>query len=232
LEEFLYFGGYPRASEFRKDCTRWRSYLRDSIIESVIGKDILRFAEVRKPALFRQCFELVTSLPAQEVSYNKLLGQLQEGGNTDLVKYYLELFQGAFLVKSLFKFSDSNLRKKSSSPKILPLCPALASHHYDLEDLKGDLLGRMFEVAVGQVLAQLPGDLTYWREQDGKFEVDYIYQDGKKLFAIEVKSGRKKSQRGLQEFLKRHPRAVGGFIDTNNFEKWAKAPLSVMAKWV
>jgi predicted AAA+ superfamily ATPase len=57
------------------DIPRWQKYLRDSIIEPVLIKDILGLSSVQKPALFRQTFELAMAFPAQEVSLQKLLGQ-------------------------------------------------------------------------------------------------------------------------------------------------------------
>jgi predicted AAA+ superfamily ATPase len=55
--------------------------------------------------------------------------------------------------------------------------------------------GRAFELAVGAELAQQPGQLFYWRERND--EVDFVYQYRDQLYAIEVKSGRKKSAKGL-----------------------------------
>ena len=143
----------------------WLRYVKESIVAPVIGKDILMNARVKSPALFKQCFDLAASYPAQEISYTKLLGQLQDRGNTDLVKYYLELLEGAFLIKQLFKYSGKKVVTRSSSPKILPLCPALFSIQVDA-DLNTEEEGRMFELVVGASLAQGPGELFYWREKN------------------------------------------------------------------
>ena len=125
LDDYLTFGGYPGASQYRHDFARWYQYVKESIIDAVLMKDILGLRNVTKPALFRQCFQIACAYPAQEVSYTKLLGQLQDRGNTDLVKHYLELFEGAYLIKSLLKYSPKPVIKKSSSPKILLLAPRL-----------------------------------------------------------------------------------------------------------
>ena len=44
-------GSYPGAFPLRDDAARWRVYVRDSIIEPAIGRDILLMEPVRKPAL-------------------------------------------------------------------------------------------------------------------------------------------------------------------------------------
>jgi len=202
LDRYLTYGGYPGAVAYEDDFDRWYSYLKDSIIEAVIGKDILLNHKVGNPALFRQAFEILCRYPAQEISYTKLLGQLQDKGNTDLVKYYIELYSGAFLIHPLEKYSRKEYLVRSSSPKIMVSCPALYAMNkgpHVLDD--PEQRGRMFEIAVGAQLMQLPGDLYYWREKN--LEVDFIYRYRDVLYAIEVKSGRRKSSKGPDAFLKK-----------------------------
>ena len=216
LEQFIRFGGYPGSYRFIDKPVDWLNYLRESIIETVIGRDILKIARVKSPALFRQSFDIACSYGGQEISYNKLLGQIQDKGNVDLVKHYLELFEGAFLIKQLFKYSAKKVITRSSSPKILPLCPALYTVTLDGE-LNSDERGRAFEILVGAELVRLPGELCYWRS--GKFEVDYIYSFGKKVFAIEVKSGRKKKLQGLSKFMEQFPKTEPLIITPENFRE-------------
>lgn len=227
LEKFLLHGGYPGSYPLIGNRARWKNYLTESIVETVIGKDILSQAHVKSPALFKQAFQLLASYPAQEISYNKLLGQLQDKGNIDLVKYYLELLEGAFLIKSIFKYSGKVLVKKSSSPKIIPLAPALCTYH-----LKGimdkDYRGRIFESVVGSDLIRHQVELCYWR--DGNAEVDYVFQLDGQLIALEVKSGRKKSTKGLLEFSKHFSKAIPLVISIENYPSFAKNPIDFLRK--
>ena len=214
LEKYLKFGGYPATYYFSNEPDKFVEYLQTSIISTVIDKDILSNHKVKSPALFRQAFELINSYPAQEISYTKLLGQLQDKGNTDLVKYYLSLYEGAFLVKSLFKYSSKPLKRRTSSPKLLPLCPSF--YYLTIQDdYSEDERGRAFELAVGTALTRLPIEIFYWR--DGNLEVDYVVKKGKRLVAIEVKSGRRKNEKGLKAFCERHPEARPIFITPENF---------------
>ncbi len=215
LDKFLTFGGYPGSYEFISNRTTWLSYIRDSIIDTVIGRDILQLARVKSPALFRQTFDLACAYGGQEISYNKLLGQIQEKGNVELVKHYLELFEGAFLLKQLFKYSTKKTLSRSSSPKIIPLAPALYSVTLDA-DLNSEERGRSFEISVGCELLRLKGALHYWRERNE--EVDYVYSFGKKVVAIEVKSGRKKSRRGLNRFRESFPAAEALLVTPENYQ--------------
>lgn len=218
MDDFLKFGGYPAAAELVDQITRWQSFMRNSIIEPVLLKDILGITSVNKPALFRQTFELAMSYPAQEISYQKLLGQLQETGNATTIKHYLELLEGAYLIKALQKYSGSEVRKKGSSPKILPLNTALIHAFRNPEDIvkQPEWTGRVFESAIGAALARSDGELYYWR--DGKLEVDFVLKLEGKLFAIEVKSGRKKSSKGLEIFMEKYPQSIPLLIDIQKGE--------------
>ena len=228
LERYLLHGGYPGAVAFEGDADRWYAYMKDAIVESVIGKDILQNRKVANPALFRQAFEILCRYPAQEISYTKLLGQLQDRGNTDLIKYYLELYAGAFLIYSLNKYAAKAWLTRSSSPKILAACPALYTMTAGPQALRDpELRGRVFELAVGAELLQLPGTLCYWREKNA--EVDFVYSHQGQLYAIEVKSGRKKTAKGLDTFLKHFPEARPVLVTPDNFSLLSENPQRFLA---
>jgi len=223
LERYLIYGGYPGAVAYESDFDRWYAYLKDAIVEAVIGKDILLNRKVGNPALFRQAFEILCRYPAHEISYTKLLGQLQDRGNTDLVKYYIELYSGAFLIQPLEKYSAKSYLARGSSPKILVACPALYAMNDGPRVLDDpEKRGRIFETAVGAQLRQLVGDLYYWR--DKTLEVDFIYKYRGTVYAIEVKSGRRKSSKGLDAFMERFPAANPVIITPDNFPEFSENP--------
>lgn len=210
LEQYIYFGGYPGSAALVKDRERWAHYVVDSLIETTISRDILLMTRVDKPALLRQLFQVGSSYSGQIISYQKLVGQLQDAGNTTTLAHYLELLHGAGMLAGLRKYSGKQLRQRASSPKLLVLNTALmsAQSHFPLEEARRqpDLWGRLVESAIG---AHLVNDsvgtavqVFYWRE--GAKEVDFIVQRGKSITAIEVKSGRKRENlAGIDSFGKR-----------------------------
>ncbi len=211
LDQFIYFGGYPGAVAYLADENRWAAYVKDSLIESAISKDIVLLHPIEKPALLRRLFTLACEYGGQILSYNKMLGQLTDAGNTVTLASYKRLLEAAFLVAGLEKFSGSKIKTKSSSPKWLPLNNALMTSMSGLsfertrQDSQG--WGRLVECAVGSHLffgAEGKGiELFYWRE--GNYEVDYILRKGRDLTAIEVKSGsRKIHASGLESFARRY----------------------------
>ena len=213
LTEFLKFGGYPAAAELCGDFSRWRDFINHSIIEPVLLRDLLSLAVVNKPALFLQAFQLCLAYPAMEISLQKLLGQLQESGNVTTIKHYLELFEGAFLIKVLQKYSGSELKRRGSSPKIIPLNTALVNARRDsfLPDQETEWMGRLFECAVGAELCRRYDEVMYWRE--GGAEVDFVVKTHRGIVAIEVKSGRVKRMGGLERFCQRYQDALPLVMD-------------------
>lgn len=216
LDQWLYFGGYPGAASYIRDNDRWRHYVTSSLIETVLGRDVLQLATIAKPALLRQLFMLAAQTPARILSFNKMLGQMQDAGNTVTLSHYLQTLGDAFLVSGLQNFSESAIRRRASSPKLIVWNNALmtALSTFSLHDIKGpgEERGWWVENAVGAALLnELAAPLYtiyYWRERD--YEVDFIIRRGSSLWAIEVKSGRRSrsSKRGLDVFMSRHPQAV------------------------
>lgn len=210
LEQFIYFGGYPGAAHLMNDPTRWRRFITDSLIETSISTDILLMTRVTKPALLRRLFELACQYSGQELSYTKMLGQLQDAGNSTTLAHYLELFAGAGMVVGLQKFAGDAARRRGSSPKLQVLNTALMSAMSDRSptEARADLThwGRLVESAVGAHLVNGAASDDYrvfwWR--DGDDEVDFVIQTGRRLIAIEVKSGQApRTHRGLSAFSER-----------------------------
>ncbi|MDT8398332.1 MAG: DUF4143 domain-containing protein [Pseudomonadales bacterium] len=196
LEAYLFYGGYPGAAPLIDEPARWARYVADSLIETSISRDVLLLTRVDKPVLLRRLFELACRYSGQVLSYTKMLGQLQDAGNTTTLAHYLELLAGAGMVCGLPKYAGDAARSRASSPKLQVLNTALmtASCGITLEAARADreFWGRLVESAVGAHLANaaMRGEcrLHYWRERN--FEVDFVVQTGHRLTAIEVKSGR------------------------------------------
>lgn len=213
-EQYIYFGGYPGAAPLIDEPERWRRYVVDSLIETTVSRDILLMTRVDKPALLRQLFHLGCAYSGQIVSYQKLVGQLQDAGNTTTLAHYLELLSGAGMLTGLGKYGGGKLRQRGSSPKLLAMNTALMTSQSGLtfEEAKRerDYWGRVVETAAGAYLLNSTKDspvkLLYWRE--GAKEVDFVLQKGKSVTAIEVKSGRKRENlSGIQTFSDRfHPK--------------------------
>lgn len=196
LDQYLFYGGYPGAAPLVGEPERWTRYILDSLIETSISRDVLLLTRVDKPALLRRLFELACRYSGQILSYTKMLGQLQDAGNTTTLAHYLDLLAGAGMVRGLPKYAGDAARSRGSSPKLQVLNTALMTSTSGLTYAEAradrEFWGRLVESAVGAHLANaaMRGECTlhYWRERN--HEVDFVVQAGRRLTAIEVKSGR------------------------------------------
>jgi len=207
--QFAWFGGYPGAAELVSDETRWKKYIRDALIEPSILRDVLSLTRVDKPILLRRLFEFGCTFSGQILSYNKMLGQLQDAGNTTTLATYLELLESAGLLGGLEKFAADKIRQRLSSPKFQVHNSALIStqlpDRFEEITANSEKWGRIIESAVGAHLinhARQSGfEVFYWRE--GNDEIDFVLKIRGKIIGIEVKSGVMHGAGGMEVFRKK-----------------------------
>ncbi|EON78716.1 archaeal ATPase [Lunatimonas lonarensis] len=206
-EEFVWFGGYPGAITLKEDEDRWKSYVRDALLETSISKDILMLTRVDKPALMKRLFELGSAYSGQILSYTKIMGQLTEAGNTTTLANYLELLHDAGLLGGIEKYSPNMIRKRASSPKFqvhnTAIMSAISSESLDTILKNQEAWGRWVESAVGahlinQAFKNKKLTIHYWRE--GNDEVDFVVAYKNQVIALEVKSGKTGKLSGLGAF--------------------------------
>lgn len=212
VDQYVFFGGYPGGAMFINNERRWRKYIKDSIVAPAIEKDVLRTKVVYKPALMKQLFELGCAYSGEELSLNKMLGQLQDVGNVTTLAGYLTTLDESRLLCGLKKYASDNARKYNSVPKLMVYNTALFSVQgalsFDKAYTTPSLWGRWVESAVGAHILNQADEydykLYYWRTKDN--EVDFVIEHNRQCIAIEVKSGRRTMNNGLAMFQEQfHP---------------------------
>ncbi len=206
IEQYVYFGGYPGSASLINDEERWKNYIKDSLIETSISKDILMLTRVDKPALLKQLFELGSLYSGQILSYTKTIGQLQDAGNTTTLANYMKLLSDCGLLAGLEKYAGDIIRKRSSSPKFQVYNNALITSQsndtYQKTIINPESWGRLVESSVGAHLINHSisdrYNLYYWRE--GNSEVDFILEKGNKVIGLEIKSGKRGQNEGMSTF--------------------------------
>ena len=210
LDAYLYYGGYPGAASLIGEPDRWRDYVLAGLVEPHIERDILAMTRVDKPALLKRLFYLGVDYSGQILAYSKMKGNLTDAGNETTLARYLDLLGQAGLIAGLQAYSTQPHRRRSS-PKLNVLNTALmtAGSDYRFAEAREDrsFWGRVVESAVGAHLLNTRSrdiHIHYWRERS--VEVDFVIRRGKRLAAVEVKSGgRAGRRRGIEAFEKRFP---------------------------
>ena len=212
LPTYLYFGGYPGAAALVGQQGRWREYITGALVEPNIERDVLALQRVDKPALLKQLFELAAEYSGQRLAFDKMLGQLQDAGNTTTLARYLTLLDQTCLVAGLQKYQGSAHRRRASSPKLnvhnTALMAALSNYTFQEAQADRTFWGRLVESAVGAHLLNTRQGTTrvhYWHERGA--EVDFVLQKGRRLLGIEVKSTHSRRPKGLAAFQDAFPDA-------------------------
>ncbi|GHT71385.1 ATPase AAA [Bacteroidia bacterium] len=228
LEQYIWYGSYPGSAELVNDQIRWNDYIRNSLIETSISRDIVMLTKIEKPALLRRMFELGCVSSAKLVSLTKIQGNLQEKGNITTLSNYLHLLSGAGLLSGLEKYAGNVIRRRSSIPKFQVHNNALMSQMLNttLEQAKADpkLWGQIVESAVGCHLLNHSFtknySLYYWNENNN--EVDFVMERNNEIVGLEVKTGKDSTNLGLsvfsENFRPKHVFTIGtDGIDFENF---------------
>lgn len=206
-EQYVWFGAYPGAGELINDEDRFKSYIRNSIIEATITKDILLMTRVDKPALLKSVCELGLLYSSQVLSYNKMLGQLKDAGNTTTVSHYIDLLDTSGILGGIQKYTIKAVKARSSSPKLMAyntsLINAMMPEKFSEIIAKPEKWGRMVESCVGSYLmnrSKLENfEVYYWI--DSNAEVDFVIKKGDKTVCLEVKSGKISKNDGIKKFI-------------------------------
>ena len=206
LDQYIFYGGYPGAAPLIHDEDRFSQYIQSAIIEATINKDILMDTPISKPALLRQTFELGAAYSGEILSLNKMLGSLQDAGNTVTLASYINLLNESGLLCGLQKYSIDLARRRASIPKLQVYNNALKMVYSPLtfEEVLVDRKswGRIVESCIGAYLVSQSFvhrfEVFYWRERDD--EVDFILRKKGSVIAIEVKSNAEKKTAGLEKF--------------------------------
>ena len=235
-EQYQWFGGYPGAAEFVTDETRFKEYIRTSIVEPTMIRDILLTTKIDKPALLRQLFDVGVEYSTQIVSFNKMLGQLQDAGNTTTLSKYLRLLGQAGLLSGLNKYSGRAIDTKGTIPKFIVHNTALFSalKRSTFEDAFSNPAqwGHIVENSVGAYLVEQAhknpnASLYYWRENG--FEIDYVIAYRDQIVGIEVKSGDANiPEVALSRFRDRFPKSKVALVGKHGipYEVFMRAELS------
>ena len=193
-DQYVYFGGSPGAAPFVSDVGRWIGYVRSALVEPSIERDLLEMQRVDKPALLRQLFEFGARCSGQILAYNKMLGHLQDAGNTTTLTRYLHLLSQAGLLTGLSNHTGSPVSVRASIPKLNVLDTAFmaAVCGYSFDEARADRShwGRMVESAVGAHLVNTASPATavkYWRHRNN--EMDFVLHRGPIVVGVDVKSG-------------------------------------------
>jgi uncharacterized protein len=210
VNQYIWFGGYPGIAPIIQDEKRWKEYVTGSLIETSLSKDILMMNRIDKPALLKRLFELGCLYSGQILSFSKIVGQLQDAGNTTTLSNYLKLLDSAGMLAGIEKTYTEKIRSRASSPKFQVynngLMNALRDETFHTALNQPHIWGRIVESAVGAHLINYARSegylLEYWRQRND--EIDFVIRYDNKTIGIEVKSNAVFKTSGMFAFTREY----------------------------
>lgn len=143
---------------------------------------------------------------------------------------YLDLLEASFVIRRLPPFLKNRSSRLIKSPKLFVTDSGLAAYLAGVTELEPGsdelLRGALFETYVAQQLAALieshlpDAQLAFWHEQ-GRHEVDFVIELGRRVVAIEVKAATRWGESdlsGLRAFVDRTPACGAAVLAYNGRE--------------
>jgi len=190
-EEFIYQGFLPRIYDQKQRPTpAWSNYY-----QTYVERDVRQLINLKDFALFEKFMKLLAGRVGQLMDYASLANDVGVSANT--IKHWLSILEASFIVYKLSPYFENFGKRVVKSPKYYFIDTGLLAFLLGIEKpaqvSRDPLVGQMFEnLIVIECLktrsnqGKLP-NLYFFRDSNGN-DVDILFQNGRELVAIEVKS--------------------------------------------
>lgn len=173
--DYLRKSGFPEIVDW-KDDLKIVEYIRNSVIDRVILRDIPIIFKTRDIVLLEKILKLILSNPGSIINLNSL--SRDWGASRITLSNYLKFLETSLLVKSLGNFRPTFLSASRKLKKFYPATPSLI-YSYSKEVFEENF-GAILETYVANTL----NANFYYRK--GAKEIDIILKNGR-ILPIEVK---------------------------------------------
>ncbi|MBE0662480.1 MAG: ATP-binding protein [Bacteroidales bacterium] len=220
LENRLLYGFYPDVLNNAGDEV---SILRN-LVNSYLYKDILSYAEIRKPEVLDKLVQALALQIGSEVNYSELAQMANVDKNT--VGKYIDILEKGFIIFKLSSFSRNLRNEIKTNKKIYFYDNGIRNmvignfNPIELRTDKGALWEnflvseRFKQIEYKQSLAHT----YFWRTKQQQ-EVDFVEENGGKVFGYEFKWLKKKGNKLPTTFIEAY-KAEAKIIDKENFREF------------
>jgi predicted AAA+ superfamily ATPase len=205
FNEFMLTLGFPELVNV-KDKDVIRKYIKESIVEKVVYRDIASLFKIRDISILESLLNFFMDDPGQLIEISKLASEFKISRQT--LSDYLRYLEDSFLIRKLYNFSKSRQKVERKLKKYYPTIVSV-----DLLFKEDDhSRSKIFEwMIVNQQNAEF-----FWRDPY-KNEVDIVMTEGK-IVPVEVKYGRI-DLGGLLAFMKKFKVNEGYLISSEKEQK-------------
>ena len=202
--EIIVKGGYPRIFEQDIDTAAFYS----SYVQTYVERDVRQLQNVGDINTFQRFLVSCASRVGQILDYQTLSNDC--GITLAQVKKWISVLEATYIINLLQPFYKNFNRRLIRTPKLYFLDTGLACSLLKIFDSvtleKHPLRGNLFEnMVIADLYKQYANigrrsPLYFWRDQNGRLEVDCIIDRGISLIPMEIKSGQTISSNFFDEF--------------------------------
>lgn len=220
LENRLLYGFYPDVLNNKGD----EINILRNLVNSYLYKDILSYADIRKPEILDKLVQALALQVGNEVNYSELSQIVNVDKNT--VSKYIDILEKGFIIFKLGSFSR-NLRNEIKTNKKIYFYDNgvrnMVIGNFNPIDIRLDkgalwenflISERIKQIEYKQSLAH-----TYFWRTNQQQEVDFVEEKEGKIYGFEFKWQKKEGQRLPKTFTEMY-NADAKIIDRNNFREF------------
>ncbi len=190
-EEYIYQGFLPRIYDQQQRPTQAYSNYYQTYIE----RDVRQLINLKDLSLFEKFMKLLAGRVGQLMDYSSLANDV--GISAKTIRHWLSILEASFVIYKLAPYFENFGKRVVKSPKYYFIDTGLLAFLLGIERpsqvSRDPLVGQMFEnliviecLKIRANQGQLP-NLYFYRDSNGN-EADILYQRGRELMVIEVKS--------------------------------------------
>lgn len=195
LQEFLIYGGYPRAVIGNDKRTVLKNIYNTYLLKEI--KEILNLTEDYK---LSKLLEALAQQIGGIINYNEL-SNITEFSYHEL-KRYMNILDNTYICKEARNYHTNKRQELKKSPKIFFIDTGFRNMVLENFSEKRSDIGELHENFVASELLKNNQKLKYWRTKN-KAEVDFVI-DKERPIPIEVKTRNPKITRSFQSFIKKY----------------------------
>lgn len=217
-EQYLYQGFLPRIYDQQQRPTQAYSNYYQTYVE----RDVRQLINLKDAVQFERFIKLLAGRVGQLMDFTSLAGDVGVSANT--VKHWLSILEASFIVYKLPPYFENFGKRVIKSPKYYFTDTGLLCFLLGIENpqqaARDPLIGQLFEnLVVMDFVKNLYNrgklaNLYFYRDSNG-LEVDLLFQRGRRLVPIEIKSSatyKPELLKGLKRIMELSPLMGDGYL--------------------
>lgn len=194
LDRYMKYGTFPELSR-NEDDDYARLYIRETVIDRIIYKDIEREFRVNDVELLKNLIKMISNRPGMTLNFKAISENI--GRDQRTISNYFEYLEFGLLVKIIYNYRENEFISLRKLKKCYPVTPNIV---FALSDKFNELMPYIME---NLVLMNIRTNYFY----KNNYEIDFISVKKDKIMPVEVKKT-DRTEKQLKLFIKKYGNKV------------------------